>query len=223
MSDTERLQHRAWSEGHAADEWFNRNRSMLTADTLPSRSVSLFASYIRAGQKVLEIGCSDGHQLEKLRRLTGCEGFGIDPSRAAIACGKSGYPDLNLAVGTADKLAFPDASFDVVIFGFCLYLVDRTLLMRSVAETDRVLRAGGILMISDFDPVMPHRRPFRHQEGLWSYKMQYPALWLANPGYALAEKLSYSHEGEGFHANPDERIGSWVLAKQGIDGYPELP
>lgn len=223
MTASELPQHRAWSEGCAADEWFNRNRSMLTADISPSRSVRLFASYIQAGQKVLEIGSSNGHQLEKLRRLTQCEGFGIDPSLAAIADGKPKYPNLKLAVGTADKLEFPDESFDAVIFGFCLYLVDRTLLMRVVAEADRVLRGNGMLMITDFDPVMPHRRPFKHQEGLWSYKMQYPDLWLANPSYVLAGKVSYSHEGEEFHANPNERIASWVLAKQGADTYPKLP
>lgn len=143
MTASELPQHRAWSEGRAADDWFNRNRSVLTAELLPSRSVRLFASHIQPNQRVLEIGSSNGHQLEKLRRLTQCESFGIDPSPAAIADGKSKYPDLKLAVGTANKLEFPDESFDAVIFGFCLYLVDRSLLMRVVAEADRVLRGGG--------------------------------------------------------------------------------
>lgn len=223
MTDSELPQHRAWSEGRAADEWFNRNRSVLTAELLPSKSVRLFGYHVQAGQRVLEIGSSNGHQLEKLRRLTQCDGFGIDPSPAAIADGKAKYPDLKLAVGTADMLEFPDESFDAVIFGFCLYLVGRSLLMRVVAEADRVLRGGGKLMITDFDPVISHRRPFKHQKGLWSYKMQYPDLWLANPGYVLAEKVSFSHEGEEFHASPNERIASWVLVKQGADAYLELP
>ena len=223
MIDSELPQHRAWSEGRAADEWFERNHSVLTADLSPPRWVRLFGSHIQPGQRVLEIGSSNGHQLEKLRRLTRCEGFGIDPSPVAIADGKAKYPDLKLAVGTADKFEFPDESFDAVIFGCCLYLVDRTLLMRAVAEADRVLRGNGKLMITDFDPVTPHRRRFKHQAGLWSYKMQYPDLWLANPNYVLAEKISFSHEGEEFHANPNERVASWVLIKQGADAYPELP
>jgi len=221
MTDSELPQHRAWSEGRAADEWFNRN--VLTAEVSPSKSVRLFGPHVQPGQRVLEIGSSNGHQLEKLRLLTQCEGFGIDPSPAAIADGKAKYPDLKLVVGTADKLEFPDESFDAVIFGFCLYLIDRSLLMRAVAEADRVLREGGKLMITDFDPAMPHRRPFKHQKGLWSYKMQYSDLWLANPSYVLAEKISYSHEGEAFHANPSERIAAWVLVKQGTDAWAELP
>lgn len=69
-------------------------------------------------------------------------------------------------------------------------------------------------MITDFDPDHPHRRPFKHQVGLWSYKMQYPQLWLASPAYVLAEKVAFSHEGEEFHADPEKRVASWVLVKQ---------
>lgn len=95
--------------------------------------------------------------------------------------------------------------------------------MRSVAEADRVLARGGKLMIVDFDPALPHRRPFAHQHGLWSYKMCYPDLWLANPDYVLAEKCSYSHEGDSFHLDQNERVAAWVLVKQGIDdSYPEF-
>lgn len=223
MKISVREQHLAWSEGKAADEWFERNRSKLGAGSPLLKSIRCFSSHIGAGYRVLEIGAANGHQLHKLQQLTGCEAFGIDPSISAIADGKVNYPGLGLAVGTADRLEFPDASFDVVIFGFCLYLVDRSLLMRTVAEADRVLRQGGRLMIVDFDPAVAHRRPFAHQPGLWSYKMSYPDLWLANPEYVLVEKCSYSHEGDNFHADPGERVAAWVLAKQAHDdAYPEL-
>jgi ubiquinone/menaquinone biosynthesis C-methylase UbiE len=223
MISSELPQHRAWLEGEAADAWFKRNANKLAADLPPSKAVKLFASHIRPSQRVFEIGTANGYQLQRLRQLTQCEAFGIDPSPAAIADGKVKYPDIKLMVGTADTLEFPDASFDVVLFGFCLYLVDRKLLMRVVAEADRVLCEGGKLMITDFDPVTPLRRPFKHQQGLWSYKMQYPNLWLANPAYVLAEKLSYGHEADEFQMNPNERIASWVLVKQSADAYPEKP
>jgi SAM-dependent methyltransferase len=223
MSKTVWEQHLAWSEGKAADDWFERNRSKLGADSPLLKSIRCFSSHIVAGHRILEVGASNGHQLHKLQQLTRCKAFGIDPSISAIADGKTKYPELELYVGTADKLEFPDAFFDAVIFGFCLYLVDRNLLMRAVAEADRVLRRGGRAMIVDFDPAVAHRRPFAHQPGLWSYKMCYPGLWLANPEYVLVEKCSYSHEDNHFHADPGERVGAWVLAKQAHnDAYPEL-
>jgi ubiquinone/menaquinone biosynthesis C-methylase UbiE len=218
-----RGQHSAWADGGAADNWFERNREKIASDSATPRSTALFASYIRPGQSVLEIGASNGHQLNRLQQLTSCEAFGIDPSKSAIADGKSKYPSLRLSAGTADKLEFQDESFDAVILGLCLYLVDRSLLMRAVAESDRVLRRNGMLMIVDFDPAVTHRRPFTHQQGLWSYKMRYPDLWLANPDYVLAEKCTYSHQGDHFHADPGERVSAWILVKQQHDAaYPRL-
>lgn len=223
MKNIAREQHMAWSEGRAADDWFERNRTKLGENGSLIRSTRFFANHIVSGQRVLEIGTSNGHQLQKLQNLTGCEAFGIDPSAVAITDGQAKYPELHLSVGTADKLAFSDDFFDVVVFGFCLYLVDRSLLMRAVSEADRVLRCGGMLMIVDFDPAVSNRRPFAHQQGLWSYKMCYPDLWLANPEYVLNEKCSYSHEEDCFHSDPGERVAAWVLVKQSSDhAYPEL-
>jgi len=223
MKNSDRKQHLAWAEGGAADAWFERNRMKLDMDAEPGKSTLFFARHIRAGQRVLEIGASNGHQLHRLKQIAGCDVYGIDPSPSAIADGLSRYPGLTLSVGTADTLDFQNEFFDVVIFGFCLYLVDRGLLMRSVAEADRVLARGGRLMIVDFDPAVPHRRPFVHQQGLWSYKMCYPNLWLANPNYILAEKFSYSHDGDTFHSDPNERVAAWVLVKQGgDDSYPQF-
>jgi ubiquinone/menaquinone biosynthesis C-methylase UbiE len=216
-------QQRGWTDGGAADAWFERNKTRLSPTLPPTKTQKLFASRIRPGQRVLEIGTANGFQLRILREQVQCEAYGIDPSPVAIADGKVRYPDLNLSVGTADKLEFPDQSFDVVIFGACLCLVDRTRLMRAVAEADRVLRPEGHLIIADFDPAVPHRRRFKHQDGLWTYKMHYADLWLANPCYALAEKVSFSHEGEGFHTDPNERMAAWVLVKCVEQAYLELP
>lgn len=216
-------QHDAWAAGEAADAWFERNKPKLTGTASGDKATRLFAAHISAGQRVLEIGVANGHRLDRLRELSGCDGFGIDPSPAAIVDGTAKYDALHLAVGTAEKLGFPDGFFDAVIFGFCLYLVDRRMLAQVVAEADRVLAFGGRLMIVDFDPATPCRRPFVHHPGLWSYKMCYPNLWLANPEYVLAEKVCYSHDGEVFHADPGERVGAWVLIKQEMDaGYPEM-
>lgn len=207
-------QHDAWASGQAADAYFARNRDNLDADLPASRSTRFFASFIGAEDRVLEIGTANGCVLEQLRRLTHCSGCGTDPSRAAIEDGRRRYPNLDLTVGTSDYLAFPDRSFGVVLLGFCLYLVDRHLLQRVVAEVDRVLVDGGLLLITDFDPLVPHRREFKHQSGLWSYKANYAALWLANPQYVLAEKIAFSHQADRFDHDPAERVASLVLTKQ---------
>jgi ubiquinone/menaquinone biosynthesis C-methylase UbiE len=197
---------------------------VLDADRQPSKSTLFFASFIRPTDRVLELGCANGYVLEQLRRQTGCACQGVDPSSLAIHNGSSRYPALSLSIGTADDLDLADGSFDVVLLGFCLYVTGRPRLPRVVAEVDRVLVDGGRLLLTDFDPIIPHRRADKHQPGLASFKTQYAGLWLANPQYVLVEKISFSHQAQTFHDDPAERVASWALAKQPIEiAYPLLP
>jgi ubiquinone/menaquinone biosynthesis C-methylase UbiE len=204
-----------------ADDYFQRNVRKLDANQPASESTKFIAGHIGASSKLLEIGAANGRTLEQIRRMSGCNASGIDPSPLAIADGRSRYPDLRLNVASADALPFDDGQFDAVLIGFCLYLVDRADLFRIVMEADRVLANQGLLIITDFDPGLSCRTPFVHSEGRWSYKTDYAALWLANPQYVLVSKMSFSHASNGFHLDPHERVSTTILFKQSVDAaYP---
>ncbi len=200
------------------DQYLRRNIPKLRAE-----DVRLFAGYIRPQAPVLEIGCANGIRLVQLAALVPCEGWGIDPSGEAIRLGSQQFPNLHLKVGTADQLDFPDNSFDMVIFGFCLYLIDRSLLTRVMAEADRVLRDRGFLGITDFDVTTPCKRRYVHHEGIWSYKSNYGKLFAELPHFVMVRKISYSHEAGDFSFDPQERVSSWVLAKDHESAYIALP
>ncbi len=207
------------SEGN---QWFARNRSALdAASPARERIVDRLAGQLAPGRatRVLEIGCGQGQNLASLADRQPIEGHGIDPSSDAVASGAARYPGLRLQVGTADALPFPDGAFDVVWFGFCLYLVDRPLLQRVVAEADRVLADGGLLAILDFDPDVPCARPYHHRPGLMSYKMDYAALFLANPAYVLVDKLSTSHTTGQWDPDPQERVALSLCRKNLEQAY----
>lgn len=208
------------------DAYFQRNAAAYAsgnADTLPLPA-AVVRGYLPAGAHVLEIGCANGLNLERLRRSAGCQGSGIDPSAAAVEAGRRDFPALDLRVGTADALPFPDAAFDLVWFGFCLYVTDRALLPRVVAEADRVLRDGGKLVIVDFDPAVPVRRRYAPAAGVSSYKTDHARLFLGFPQYVLVEKRPFSHHGEGFHPDSGERLALQVLHKDLAGGYaPQDP
>ncbi len=203
-------QREAFLEGEG-DRYFQRN---LRSQRGLSAGYDVYAKYIRPGAKVLEIGCGNGHNLAHFQLRRRSKGWGVEPSASAVRDGRKKYPFLRLRVGTSDRLLFPAASFDVVIFGFCLYLVDRRLLKRTVREADRVLKKGGFLGITDFDVKKPMSRPYRHRPGVRAYKMQYWKLFEALPAYSLVEKTAFSHSGKDFHPDVQERLSSAVLYKE---------
>ena len=205
------------------DAWFRRNETVIS-DVSESKAIALamLKTCLGSGKVLIEIGCSNGVNLAHLTETTGCEAKGLDPSPASIAEGRARWPHLDLRVGTADALPFADASADMVWFGFCLYLVDRPLLMRVVAEADRVLGPEGYLAVTDFDCDRPTRRPYAHLPGLSSYKMDYSSLFTANPAYTLLEKCRFGPADQPAHPDRQQRTATWLLRKSERDAYQEV-
>jgi SAM-dependent methyltransferase len=174
------------SEG---DAYFNRNRNRFEAhdDLLVSALTRLQIE----PRRILEIGCSEGYRLSRLRKSFGTECHGIDPSKAAID--SSPFPDLRLKVGTADKLDYSDGFFDLVLFGHCLYLCDPQDHFTIAAEANRVLADGGFIGLTDFLPARPHRNPYGHRPGIFSYKMTYANMFLWHPSYRLLSRTYCEH------------------------------
>lgn len=173
-------------------------------------------------RRILEIGCSNGWRLDLMRREFGAECFGIDPSSEAVAQGAATYPGVTLTTGTAECLPYQAGYFDLVVFGFCLYLCDRQDLFMIAAEADRVLAESGCLMIFDFFPPLPYRNRYRHFDGVFCYKMDYAALFLWNPAYALISRVVFADRGSDM-INPDDRLSVATLRKDSTRAYVENP
>jgi ubiquinone/menaquinone biosynthesis C-methylase UbiE len=101
----------------------------------------------RASGDTLEIGVGTGLNILHYRpevRLTG-----MDLSARMLALARRRAEDLgravDLVVGDAQAMAFPDRSFDTVVFGLCLCSIpdDR----RAVEEGARVLKPGGRMLL----------------------------------------------------------------------------
>ena len=197
------------------DNWFKRSQGKITS---PSVSNEVLTRTIGNSffdiKNILEIGCSNGSHLYELSKTFDANCYGVDPSSLAISSGSVEYPSLHLSVGTGQDLNFSDESFDMVHFGFCLYLIDRTKVFQAVAEADRVLRSGGFLAITDFDPNFRHKRPYHHLQGLNSFKNSYSDFFTSGGHYYLVAKESFSHTSKHFALEDDERLSISVLFKE---------
>ena len=207
------------------DNWYLRNRETDTKDAPVRRLIKDAVSGLPfTPSRVLEIGCGGGQNLVLIKKMTGCEIFGIDPSVIAINDCLKQNPDMSFQVGSAENLPFADSSLDLVIFGFCLYLLDRSLLFKAAAEADRVLATNGALLIVDFSPPFPYRNKYIHQEGIFSFKMDYASMFACNPQYVVSKKIECSHTSTIFDTNPNERVGVTTLIKLPVDiAYPLEP
>ena len=207
------------SEGN---NWFSRNNLNINNDLNIKNDMILkiISRNKISKESVLEIGCANGYRLNEIKKKFKSEVFGIDPSLEAIKHGKKKFPEVKLKIGTAEKLKFEDDKFDLIIFGFCLYLCDREDLIKIVDETNRVLKNKGHIIIYDFYSKSPYYNNYIHKEGIKSYKMDYSKIFLWNPFYKLKEKKIFEFNRK-FKDKKDNKLAVFLINKSIVNAYPK--
>jgi SAM-dependent methyltransferase len=103
-----------------------------------------------AGRRVLDIGCGDG-VLACALAARGARVLGVDADLDMLAAARQRAanlcPDAEFTEARAERLPFPDASFDVVVAVTVLCFVSDA--DAAVREMIRVLRPGGRLVIGE--------------------------------------------------------------------------
>ncbi|MBL0738849.1 class I SAM-dependent methyltransferase [Flavobacterium sp. GN10] len=183
---------------YEANAWFERNKSVIENYSLErDRVVTLIKEYDLKAESILEIGCSAGYRLNAIKSIfADSEVFGVEPSEKAIEYGESHFPSVNFIHGTADNLEqFDKESLDIVIVGFVFYVIDRNILLKVVAEIDRVLRNGGILIIVDFFSENSLKNVYEHIQEFtaFSFKQNYDEVFTASKLYYLLDKSTWNH------------------------------
>ena len=178
-----------------ADAWYKRNKEGLL-----HYGGDVFQTYLLSlplrGKKVLDIGCSVGHTLALLAER-GADCWGTEPSALAVKEGSELYPALHLQQSLSHELSqFADETFDIVLMSFVFHWVERSRLLRTVGEMDRVLKKGGYLIMQDFYPDVPHKRPYHHRTDvkLFTYKQPYWDIFTASNIYTEIRRIPFSHD-----------------------------
>lgn len=203
------------------DAWLNRNDKNMEIALRPRKFILDWCLERKNNiSKILEIGAGNGIPLSFLCDKLEATGVGIEPSQKAVNLWKNKRKKIDgglrteLINGDSSNLPFQEDSFDMVIFGFCLYLVDRNLLFRSISESDRVLKNNGLLVIIDFDVPKPYYNQYMNDNKLKSFKNNYSGIFTSSGHYTLVAKRSYSFTDNYFKNKIDERISVELLHKE---------
>jgi len=164
------------------DNWFFRNKDKYQKNNL-RRNKILFnqiekLEFNRTNKKInfLEVGCSNGIFLQSLKKKLGnINIFGIDPSKKAIEELKK--KNIKCYVGTADKLKFKKNSFDIIYYGFCLYLCDLKDYNNIYLSAKRALKKGGYIIIFDFFSKKLKRNIYKHDKRIKSTKYDFRKIF----------------------------------------------
>lgn len=105
---------------------------------------------VEAGLRVLDVGCGPGALVAELVRRVG-EGsvVAVDPSDAFVAAARERHPGVEIAAASAERLPFPDASFDATLAQLVVHFMSDPGV--GVAEMRRVTRGDGVVATCVWD------------------------------------------------------------------------
>jgi SAM-dependent methyltransferase len=102
----------------------------------------LDAAAVEAGTRLLDVACGPGF-VSEAAAARGAQPIGVDVAAAMVVRARRRCPGLTFIEGDAQRLPFPDASFDVVTMNFGILHLSRP--ETALAEARRVLVPGGRL------------------------------------------------------------------------------
>jgi len=119
--------------------------TLLNRDPKSNAEIVKFARVTEA-DRFLDVGCGPGAALDHASR-TGAEVAGVDPSAAMVKRAAKRVPRAVVAIGSAERIPFPDEAFSVAInVASFHHWADRDAGLREIL---RVLEPGGRLHIAE--------------------------------------------------------------------------
>jgi demethylmenaquinone methyltransferase/2-methoxy-6-polyprenyl-1,4-benzoquinol methylase len=167
------------------------------------KRVAIQLSNVRHGDKVLDLAGGTGDMTKLYRERVGDAGEVVlsDINAAMLGRGRDRLLDEGIASGVrfaqidAEKIPFPDNTFDCVCIAFGLRNVTHK--EAALASMYRVLKPGGRLIVLEFSH--PPEGPFKKVYDTYSFKLL-PAL-----GKMIAnDSESYRYLAESIRMHPDQ-------------------
>jgi 2-polyprenyl-3-methyl-5-hydroxy-6-metoxy-1,4-benzoquinol methylase len=127
-------------------------RDLCQHGMMDVEEMDFLASLLKTGEKVLEIGCSNGHITEHLHEKAGCNILGLDYADIAIAQAQARTRDkaatLNFRCADLIQDELPDGDYDVILAIDSIYFMGDY--NKTLAKLNAKLRPGGRMIIAAF-------------------------------------------------------------------------
>jgi SAM-dependent methyltransferase len=105
---------------------------------------------IRAGQRVLDVGCGPGALTAELVRRLGPEAVAaVDPSEPFVAAARKRHPGVDVHLAPAESLPYPDHHFDASLAQLVVHFMADPI--AGLAEMARVTRRDGVVAACVWD------------------------------------------------------------------------
>ena len=173
-----------------ADKWYLRNRDkFLTRETDPI--MKAVRSIETKPRTVFEFGCSDGYRLQWMHEEFGSVVAGVELSPEAI---KNGKPNVYIEQGNIESYK-PEFKHDLVVFGFCLYLLDVNDLFSVASKANELLHNNGHIIIWDYNTTGHKFREYIHSRNVEEHHMDFSKMFTWNPLYWFIDIDTTAPEG----------------------------
>lgn len=105
---------------------------------------------VRSGQKVVDVGCGPGALTKELADRVGPANVSaIDPSESFVAAVRERFPAVDVRVGSAEQLPFPDKTYDAALAQLVVHFMSDP--VAGLREMARVTREAGVVAACVWD------------------------------------------------------------------------
>ncbi len=130
------------------------DRFMGRYSTLLAPKLASLAGVV-AGQRALDVGCGPGAlTTELVERLGAAEVAAVDTSETFVAAARERLPGVSIQCAPAERLPFPDDSFDVALAQLVVHFMADP--AAGLAEMSRVTRKDGVIAACVWDHAGGH-------------------------------------------------------------------
>jgi len=152
------------------------------------------------GDRALDVGCGPGALTARLVSVVGESGVSaVDPSEPFVAAAKKRFPGVDVTVGSAESLAFENATFDAALAQLVVHFMQDP--VAGLREMARVTRPGGVVAAA-----------------VWNHASSAGPLSLF---WAAVRAVDPQAEGEGEFAGVREGDLARLFGAAGLDGLQE--